>query len=464
MARPEGAAGDGERDHHGPDSHHVDAAEPRVLSLFTPAPAQWAIYERLQRFNVLVCHRGFGKTVLAVNVCLKAGVEHPGTRYGYVAPFRKQAKDIAWDDVLKPYASPIPGVKFNESDLECTLPNASRIQLFGADNVHAMRGLHLDGVVPDEFAQMRPSAWKEVMRPGLERKGGFAIFIGTPRGRNHFYDLFTYAQQDREWYVDTWPASRSGVFTEEQLARIRREQGPDLYAQEYECSWEAAIPGAFYARQIEQARTDGRIRQVTYEPMIPVNTYWDLGFTDATAIIFAQHVGREIHLIDYIENSGEDLGWYAHAVQERRYLYGQHYLPHDVGHTELGSGKTLEEQLRALGLRDLRVLGKNEPMDGINQARLIFPRVFFDLERCGRLIDVLAAYRAEWDEDKAAFKPKPRHDWASHGADAFRYMAVSLRDLRGMLDPKAPATGLGFKPYTYQKARRAIGVGFRPYR
>ena len=429
----------------------MDASEP--LSVFSPAPHQWTVHERLQRYSVLVCHRGFGKTVLAVNELLKSGAEEAGTEYAYIAPFRKQAKDVAWGKVLKPYAGAIPGVSFNESDLRCELPNGSGVQLFGGENAHSLRGMHLSGAVFDEFAQMRTGVWKEVVYPALQRKQGTAIFIGTPKGRNHFYELYEYARRQPDWYAEMWPASTSGVYQPEELEEFRRTIGPDLFAQEYECSWEAAIEGAFYARQLEAARIQGRIKTLTWEPAIPVDTWWDLGFTDSTAIIFGQKVGRELHLIDYVESHGEDLAWYANAVRSRPYLYGTHYLPHDASHPEQGSGKTLEEQLRLLGIKPSIVLGANEPMDGINQARLVFPRLWFDQDKCSRLVDVLAAYRADWDDQKGAFKSKPRHDWASHGADAFRYMAVSLRDFTPRSDKPKERSTIDFSPFRLNRQR-----------
>lgn len=403
--------------------------EPHVIEVFAPSPGQWAIHQQRQRFSVLVCHRGFGKTVLAVNELMLAAGQTPEGRYAYIAPFRNQAKQNAWDDVLKKFMRPIPGSEFNESELKCTLENGARIQLFGADNADALRGMHLDGVVLDEVAQIPTSAWAEIVRPALERKQGFAMFIGTPKGKNHFYKLYEYARSSPDWYADMWPASRSAVFDAAQLDKIKGQVGPDYYAQEYECSWEAAIKGAYYARQLETARAEGRIRLVPWEPTVPVETWWDLGWSDATAIIIGQRMGREIHLIDYLESYGEPLAWYAKELTRRPYIYRTHYLPHDAAKHELGSGKTLDEQLRLVGIGPTRVLAPNEPMDGINQARLIFPRVWFDESKCARLIDMLGRYRADWDDAKDDYRQKPLHDVASHAADAFRYMAISLTDL-----------------------------------
>ena len=394
---------------------------------------------------------------------LKDGVEGREHRGAYIAPFRNQAKAVSWD-VLRQYAMRVKGAAFNEAELRVDLSNGSRVQLFGADNAQALRGMHLDFVVMDEFAQMGPAVWSEVVRPALERKRGRAIFIGTPRGRNHFYKLYEFARGEAGWFADYWPASRCGEactppgqqpFTVERLEQLRREQGEDYYAQEYECSWEAAIAGAYYARALEEARRAGRIRSVAWEPAIPVSTWWDLGYTDETAILFAQPVGREWHVIDYYESSGHDLAHYVQVVRSKPYLYGTHHLPHDANQHELGSGKTLAAQAQMLGLKPLTVLAANDPLDGINHARLLFPRVWFDQDRCARLVDALASYRSEWDDKRQAFKDKPLHDWSSHAADAFRYFAVSQRDFAGPVrrEPKGPAR-MAFDPMTFDRPQR----------
>lgn len=449
----------------------MDAAEPRTISIFSPSAPQWHAHQHRKRFNLLVCHRGWGKSFLAVNELLYDAFQKPNGRYAYIGPFRNQAKQNVWTDVLKRTLEPVQGTEFNESDLRAVLPNRASVQLFGADNEQALRGMHLDGVVLDEYAQIAPHVWHEVVRPAIERKGGFAIFIGTPRGKNHFWDQYQFAKQHPEdWYVDEWPASRCGTecndrgsFDPEHLARIKEEQGPDFYAQEYECSWEAAIKGAYYARQIEEARLNGRIRHVPWEPAIQVDTWWDLGWSDATAIIFGQRVGREIHLIDYVESYGRSLPEYARELAQRPYLYGTHFLPHDAGHHELGSGKTLEEQLRLLNLKHIHVLAPNEALDGINQARLIFNRVWFDELRCARLIDMLGRYTAKWDPLKGDFGDKPVHDIASHAADAFRYMAVSLNDVKGPPEQTRLKGRTAFSPYTYTERRRPFAPSRREF-
>ena len=237
---------------------------------------------------------------------------------------------------------------------------------------------------------------------------------------------------DSDWYAETYTYRDSGVIGglsgDDALREIelaRKQLTPDEFAQEYECSWEAALRGAVYARQVEAARYEGRFKRVPWESNVPVDTFWDLGYSDATAIIFAQKIGREIHVIDYLEGSRNSLEHYVRELTRKPYLYGGHYLPHDAGYAQLGlEGRSLADQAKGFGLRPIHLGGKSDVLAGITQARTTFSQCWFDQERCQRLIDVLSAYRMEWDDKKHDWKEKPYHDWASHGADAFRYLAM----------------------------------------
>ena len=400
---------------------------------FRPHGAQVYVLRRLKRFSLLVCHRGWGKTTLCVNYLTEQATATRDGRYAYLGPLYRQVKQAAWD-ALREAAS--GAAEFSESELVATFPNDARIQLFGADNYQALRGMHLDGIVLDEYGDIHPNAWTEVIRPALAAKRGFAVFIGTPKGRNHFYQLYEDTKRDPDWFNALYRFADSGVIGalsgDAALAEVeaaRRDMTTDHFAQEYECSFEAALSGAYYARELEQARSQRRVRVVPWEPTAePVETFWDLGFFDETAIIFTQRIGREMHLIDYYESKGQALSAYAKVLQERPYTYGRHHLPHDGGAKTLASGGIpMSEQLTTLGVKPMRVHLKNDPLDGINQARLLFPRLWFDEIKCAGLLDALANYRADYDEKKRTFKPEPRHDWASHGADAFRLMACTLR-------------------------------------
>lgn len=405
--------------------------EKRIVIPYEPRAPFLPFHNRTQRWAAVVAHRRAGKTVACVNELIKAALQNerrePPPRYGYLAPTYGQAKDVAWS-YLKHYVAPIPGVEVRESELAVVLPTGAIIRLYGADNYDRMRGLYFDGVVIDEPADIDPRAWPEVVRPALADYSGWAIFIGTPKGRNHFHKLVADGEKEG-WFVAKLPASETGLLGDEELADARRMMTPEQYEQEFECSFEAAIVGAYYGRHMADAEREKRIAGVPYEPACRVWTAWDLGIRDATAIWFAQMVGREVHLIDYYEATGADLGHYVREIVGRPYVYDGHILPHDAQAKELGTGKSRLEVLRSLGLKNIRIAPDHRVEDGINGARMMLPRCWFDRNRCQRGIDALKLYRAEYDDKLQTLRPRPVHDWASHGADAFRYLAMTLDGL-----------------------------------
>ena len=252
---------------------------------------------------------------------------------------------------------------------------------------------------------------------------GRALFLGTPKGRNALWKVWENARlHSEEWAALMYRASETGILSAEDLATARRETSEAEYEQEYECSFTAAVAGAYYGRLME-----GRISSVPYQPGCPVTTAWDLGFSDSTAIWFAQVVGREVHVIDYYQASGVGLEHYVRVLQEKGYVYAEHLLPHDAGASELGTGTTRLETLRRLGIRG-RVLPMTKVDDGINAVRLLLPRCWFDEKRCAQGLEALRLYQREWDEKAQDFRARPLHDWTSHGADAFRYLAMGLRE------------------------------------
>jgi hypothetical protein len=400
------------------------------LTLYEPRPQQALLHRTLKRFRVLVAHRRFGKTVFCVNELLARAAqnERPTPRYAYVAPLLSQAKDVAWEYV-KHYAGQIPHAAVHETELRVDLPGGVRIRLYGADNPDRLRGLYLDGVVLDEYAQMQPRVWAEVLRPALADRQGWAVFIGTPMGRNGFHALYQRALGDPAWHAAMFRASETGIIAAEELEAARRDMSEEQYAQEFECSFDAAVIGSYYGRLLTAADGERRVGSVPWEPAAPVVTGWDLGIGDSTAIWFAQPVGGEVRLIDYVENSGVGLSWYASELLERRqrgWVFAEHLLPHDAQVRELGTGRSRVETLRGLGINP-RVLPALPVDDGINAVRLMLPRCWFDLARCSRGLEALRQYRREWDDRRKAFNSRPLHDWTSHAADAFRYLAVGLR-------------------------------------
>jgi hypothetical protein len=369
-----------------------------------------------------------GKTVACINDLIRAAItcDKPEPRFAYIAPYYAQAKDVAWA-YLKRFTASIPGAVTNEQELRVDLPGGGRVRLYGADNYERLRGIYLDGVIVDEFGDVDPRAWSEVIRPALADRKGWAVFIGTPKGRNHFAEIWNQAQDHpNEWYSLILKASQTGIVDPIELADSRSVMSEDQYNQEFECSFDAAVVGSYYGKLIEKAENEGRIGNVQWEPQIPVQTWWDLGIDDSTAIWFVQILGREIRLIDYYENSGVGLDHYAKVLKDKDYVYGNHMLPHDVQVHELSTGKSRFAFLAGLGIRGT-VVRKHSVEDGINSVRSILPRCWFDKAKCSRGVEALRQYRQEWDDKGKAFRGRPLHDWSSHAADSFRYGAFSVR-------------------------------------
>lgn len=388
------------------------------------------LHKRTTRWACVVAHRRAGKTVACVNELIKAALQDAriGQLYAYVAPFYTQAKGVAWD-YLKEFSRPIPGIKVNESELKIDYPNGNRIQLFGADNADRMRGLAFSGLVADEFGDWKPSVWGYVIRPALADRNGWAIIIGTPKGRNQFCEVFEAARKSPEWTALMLKASQTGLLPQSEIDALKAQLSVDAYQQEMECDFEAALLGAFYGLEMREANDAGRIAVVECDNAKPVYTAWDLGYRDDTAIWFYQVVRGEIHVLDYYAVSGADVDTIAGAVVDRGYRYGKHHLPHDARAKTLASGgKSIIEQLAAhLGAPNLAIVPELSVQDGIQAVRKALPSCWFDAEKCDDGIEALRQYQREYDEDKKAFRERPRHDWTSHPADAFRMLAIAWR-------------------------------------
>ena len=400
-----------------------------VVIPYRPRDVFKSFHARTARWAIMVCHRRAGKTVACINDLLRRAIadgKRDG-RYAYIAPQYNQAKDIVWE-YLKRFASPIPGVSFNEAELRCDLPNGARIRLYGAENADRLRGLYLDGVVLDEYADMRPSIWGEILRPLLADRLGWVVWIGTPKGRNSFYDLWEGALDKPDWFRLMLRASETSLIADAELADAKTQMTREQYEQEFECSFSAAIMGAYYAREMDEAERDGRLTSVPVERVALVHTAWDLGIGDSTAIWFAQMVGKEWRLVDFYEASGVGLDHYVRALRQRDYNYGTHYLPHDAEAKELGTGKSRIEVLRSLGVTNVQVLKAQRVDDGINAVRMVLPKCWFDAVRCKEGIEALRQYRTEYDEKRRTFKASPLHDWSSHAADAMRYLALGMKE------------------------------------
>lgn len=401
----------------------VDLVSPyEVREQFLP------LHARETRWFIGVAHRRAGKTVADINELVigacKCKLANP--RFAYVAPQLNQAKDIAWT-YLKEYTAFL-SPKINESELWVELPGGARIRIYGADNPDRLRGIYLDGVVLDEFGDMDPTIWTQVIRPALSDRKGWACFIGTPKGKNTFHRLWVEAEGDPDWTRLMLKASETGLLDQKELADARKMMSDDEFAQEYECSFDAAVRGAYYAKELNEAEASERLTSIPYDPRLQVHTAWDLGVADSTCIWFFQTVGRETRVIDVLKGEGVGLDWYARRLQERNYFYGKHYLPHDVEVRELGTGKSRKEVLAGLGI-NAEVCPNIPVADGIQAVRMLLPTCWFDKVKCKEGIEALRMYRREYDDKRQEFRVNPLHDWTSHYADAFRYFAVAHREV-----------------------------------
>ena len=403
-------------------------------------------HDRAERWAVIVAHRRCGKTVLCINDLIYRALmdDKEEGRYAYVAPYYGQSKTIAWDYLLH-FSRPVLA-KANQSELWVELVNGARIRLFGADNPDALRGLYLDGVVLDEYADMKPSIFGAVIRPLLSDRKGWATFIGTPKGHNSFWDIYNNASKDPGWYVKVLRASQTGLLAQDELEDAAKTMSEDQYLQEFECDFESAILGAYYGKEMRQLTDLDRILDIDHDPMFPVHTAWDLGYSDDTAIWFFQVVHGEIRLLDYHSSNGQPVAFYAGIIQsreqERGYSYGFHYLPHDARAKTLSSNRSVIEQLGdKLPLKSLKIVPNLSLQDGIQASRLALTRAWFD-HKCTDGIECLRQYQREYDEDKKVFRDKPRHDWTSHGADAFRYLSIVWKDEAKIVTKDEPIKGV----------------------
>lgn len=359
-------------------------------------------------------------------------------------PTYNQGKKVLWNGTDK------EGVKFTDhipkelrtrtvgNEMFIELKNGSTFQVVGSDNIDSIVGTNPLGVVFSEYSLQDPRAW-DYIRPILAENGGWAIFNFTPRGKNHAHSLLKFAEKDPHWFVsnltveDTKTLSPE-VLEQERIEIIAKNGDESIWLQEYFNSFDAAIKGAYYAKQIEKMRSDGRITRVPYDENLLVHTWWDLGMNDSMSIGFFQQHNMEWRMIDCYENSGEGLRHYRDKLQEKGYSYGKHYAPHDIVVRELGTGKSRLETAKSLGLKFETIFENdkeksavpNLPVnDGIDAARAKLSRLYIDEEKCERFINAISMYRKDYNEKLDVFRDTPVHDWTSHYADMFRYWAVT---------------------------------------
>lgn len=387
---------------------------------YAPRKIFMPYHDRQQRFAAIVAHRRAGKTVACINDKIKRAMmcKQPEPRLAYIAPLYNQAKDVAWT-YLKRYSEPLWASQPNESELRVDLINGARIRLYGADNPDRMRGLYFDDATLDEYADMNPAIWGEVIRPALSDRQGTATFIGTPKGYNSFFDMCERAKTDKDWFFMALRASETGILPQSELDMARKDMTKDQYEQEFECSFEAAILGAVYGDWMNIAEREGRIRDGLFDPDLLVHTGWDLGFDDATAIWFYQIAGTEIRLVDYYENSQQDIRHYCDILNGKPYKYGRHSVPHDAAQKLLAAGgRSIVQQAYSHGVQ-MFVTPVTTMMNSIEAARKTLGNCWFDKDKCFAGIQALRQYQFSYDNERKVFTSKPVHDWSSHAADAF---------------------------------------------
>ena len=391
---------------------------------YQPRAPQRAIHDAVaeSRFVVVVAHRRMGKTVAAINQLIHLALlcDKSNPRYAYIAPTYGQAKRIAWD-YLVDFTRPL-GAVANISELRVDF-YGRRIQLYGSDNPDSLRGQYFDHAVLDEIGDQNPKIWNEIVRPALADRVGGALFLGTPKGANHFKDFRDRAEKENGWSLLEFKASETAILPAEELAAAKKEMGDDKYAQEFECSFAAPVEGAYYASILNSLPAE-RFKEFARDDLCKTYTAWDLGVGDSTAIWVCQVAGQEKRLIDFVENHGQGLDWYANWIKNNGYDKAEHILPHDVEVRELGTGKSRKEVLQDLGL-NISVCPRISVDDGIQAVRRFLPNCWFH-PKTKQGLDALRNYRREYDEKRNVYYDKPLHDWSSHGSDAFRYLAVGL--------------------------------------
>jgi hypothetical protein len=393
---------------------------------YKPREHQLKVHELLEgkRFAVVVAHRRFGKTVAALNHLIREAVlnEKETPRYAYIAPTYGQAKRVAWDYLVK-YTTPLGGTN-NISELRVDFWGR-RIQLYGSDNPDSLRGQYFDGVIIDEVGDQNPKIWTDIVRPALTDRKGWCLFIGTPKGHNHFKELRDRAKKEDGWGLLEFKASETGVVDDVELKQAKNEMGEDKYRQEFECSFDAAVEGSYFGQILNELEEKKHMQDIPREELSRTFTAWDLGMGDSTSIWVAQLVGTEVRLIDYYENHGVGLDHYVKWIKDNDYLKAEHILPHDVRVRELGTGKSRLEMLEDAGL-EVKIAPRMGLDDGIQAVRRLLPRCWFNVPKVQTGLNCLRNYRRDYDEKRKIFYERPLHDWSSHGSDSFRYLALGL--------------------------------------
>lgn len=421
---------------------HLDKFKPRDYQL----PILDAIENKGYKKVLAILPRRAGKDITAFNLCIRACLRKVCVIY-YIFPTYASGKKILWDSItntgerILDYIPDELVTSKNSQEMKIKFKNGSLFQIVGSDNYDSLMGTNPQGVVFSEYALQDERAYQYI-RPILTANGGFALFISTPRGKNHMYHLYEIAQHSPEWFCYKLTIDDTNHIPLSEIEKERAEgiMSEDLIQQEYYTSFTMGVEGAYYAKYIDRMRLKGQIGVVPYEPGFKVNTSWDLGYSDSCCIILYQCIGQTVRIIDYYENNKQGLEHYVKVLNGKEYLWGRHFAPHDIAVTEFGSGISRLEKARDLGIKfevtttkegkRVSILPNLSIADGIEAVRSAFSKIWIDEGNCSQLIKALENYRQEYDIKKRVYNSQPLHNWASHAADAMRYLCLSLPKLR----------------------------------
>ena len=400
----------------------------RIEIPYLPREQFLSFHEREERWAVLVVHRRAGKTTaLLADMLKRAILGKPDGRYAFIAPLLAQSKTIAWD-ILKAMAHEL-AEKINESELRIDLINGARIRLFGADNYDALRGQRLDGVALDEYGDIAPEVFDEVIRPSLADRApdSWAVFSGTPKGMNHFYTAFERAKADPKWFTLAVKASESGLVMKEELEQAKLQMTPDVYDQEFEISFVAPRSGSYYGKLINELIEDDRYGEFPHNPELPVECACDLGFSDSTSFWYWQTYPDHYRIIDFDEGDNMTVHEWVDLLSAKGYDYETVWLPHDARAKSFQTGKSTIEQLLA---RDVpcKICPELRISHGIDAVKFMLGKMSFNENTTHPGVHHLKAYHRKWNAKTKAYSDIPTHDEHSHAADAARYMSLVMRE------------------------------------
>jgi hypothetical protein len=409
------------------------------LNSFVPRPYQLPLYDAIENKGykkvMYIAPRRSGKDLVAFNIAIRYALEHICVIY-YCFPTFSLARRALWDNIT------ISGLRVldyipdeiieskNEQQMRIKFRNGSLLQLIGSDNYNeTLIGTNPKMIVFSEYALQDPMAY-QFARPILAANNGVALFVSTPRGKNHMWELYQIALNSPEWFAYKLTIDDTQHLTEEAWEEEKRSYSEDLLQQEYYCSFELGVEGSIYGKYIDRMRLRGQIGAVPWESSHRVHTAWDIG-RDTTAITFFQVIGQVVRVIDYYEKANENLAYFVAILEQKPYLYGKHFFPHDMSVTEWGGAKiTRLDKARDLGLKDCSVVGNLPLEDGIEHVRTSFSNIWIDERNCAQLLKCLENYRRVFDDKKRVYGTAPLHNFASHGADSFRYMCLSVSKTR----------------------------------